>query len=202
MSTELISRLKIRRLSVRHWLSACLVWIAFALLGVFYGPATNVMVFFTAVALLIVALSLFGATQLAARLFDQPWSHALIGLSLIAVVVSYQFSLSKDSSFMIAWGVMLVPMGYLVGIHLSSLQRWWIFSAISALVLCYAVLSVWHLVVDGDRASLPLVDSNNYACLLYLIVLPWLYRILLMHWQDERTNWLLQFSRGGAIIRN
>jgi O-antigen ligase len=153
-------------------------WVCFILLCVFYGSDVNVVVFFGAIFALMSGLSLV-APRLAKEAHASPVTFALPALAIVGIVVSYQFSLSKDSSFVPAWVVAVTPLAFLLARGAGE-AAFALHKAVSLTVLAFAAISVVLLFSAGARARLPLTDPNNYATLLCLILLPWLHRYFVL----------------------
>ena len=101
-------------------LAGLLVFLAFVLLCFFYGAASNVVVFLAAVAALMTGVSFVGTSALADGLRRYPAISSLLALFFFALAVSYQWSLSKDSSFLPSWTLALVPITFLLVRALGS----------------------------------------------------------------------------------
>ncbi|MDA1076035.1 MAG: O-antigen ligase family protein [Proteobacteria bacterium] len=152
--------------------------LCFASLTLFYGSAVNPIVLLFAIFCLLTALSVVGASRLSQTLSSSPFAAGLAIAALVAIIVSYQFSLSKESSFTAAWALALAPLGFIMASGLSDRGVELLWRLISLLVLMFALVSVVNLFATGARAGLPLQDPNNYGSLLYLVALPWMHRYL------------------------
>jgi len=161
---------------------------AVALLCVFYGMPENAMVFFVAILCILLAVSALGARRLANGIARRPTSSFLALAALLLLGVNYQFSLSKDSGFAATWTLALLPLTFLMVRELEH-WRWRLHSAISALVLGFAGISLWNYAAHGDRPTLPLTDPNNYCTLLYLVLLPGCYGYLHRVWSGAPLRW-------------
>ena len=173
----------IRGSSLSEKIAAVAGWLCFALVCIFYGADVNLIIFLFAVLALLAGLSVV-VLPLAAQVIATPRVFGVVALALAGLLISYQFSLSRDSSFVATWVVALTPLTFLLargmGGSVARLQL-----AITITVLMFAALSLWQLLASGTRASLPLTDPNNYGALLYLILLPWMHRYFL---SSSRTN--------------
>ena len=145
----------------------------------------NAIVFLGCVFGLLCAASLTGSHRIASDLASYPLPSIVAILAIVLLGLNYQFSLSKDSSFAAALGLALLPLTFLL---IRALGRWgWrVHMVLSLLVLVFAVISLWHLVLHAQRPTLPLMDPNNYASLLYLALLPWMYVYLKRFWEGGR----------------
>ncbi len=179
--------------TLRQNMAGLLVFTAFVLLCFFYGAAYNVVVFLAAVAALMTAVSLVGTTVLADGLRRCPAISSLLALFFIALAVSYQWSLSKDSSFLPSWSLALVPITFLIVRELGP-WRSRLYAIVSLTVLCFALISLWKLLLSGEVASLPLTDPNNYGSFLYLTLIPWLYVYLRRQSEGGFNNWPLHIA--------
>ena len=165
-----------------------LTFAAFLLLCFFYGTAVNATVFFTAAAALMAALTLIGSVVLSRSRSQSPWVSGLLALTLAALVVSYQWSLSKDSSFVPTWAIALAPLTFLI-VQDLGVWRSRLYTLVSLAVLGFALFSVWELVTRNERAMLPLTDANNYGSFLYMTLIVWLYVYLRRCWEGGFSDW-------------
>ena len=145
----------------------------------------NAVVFLSCVFGLLCAASLTGSHRFAGDLTSYPLPSIVAIVAIVLLGLNYQFSLSKDSSFAAALGLALLPLTFLL---IRALGRWgWhLHRVLSILVLLIAVISLWNLVLNAKLPTLVLVDPNNYASLLYLALLPWMYIYLKRFWEGGR----------------
>lgn len=89
-------------------------------------------------------------------------------LALVAILVSFFFSQSRESSLPAAWSLSLLPATALV---VAALGRagWRVVALLGAFVTVLASLSLWRLLTSGVSPKAPLMDANNYATLIYLL---------------------------------
>ena len=146
--------------SPRRTFAGLLTFAAFLLLCFFYGTSVNASVFFLAAAALMTALTLIGSVVLSRSRGQSPWVSGLLALTLAALVLSYQWSLSKDSSFLPTWAIAMVPITFLI-VQELGVWRSRLYALVSLAVLGFALLSLWQLVTLNERAMLPLTDANN-----------------------------------------
>jgi O-antigen ligase len=152
---------------------------AFLTALLFYGAQVNLLMLACTATLLAAALAMRGLSQRLA-LRELLW----ILVAVFAIAAAQLRSLSPDSSFAAAWVLGLVPLAYLygrsLGTHLDLL-----FYAIAAVVTALAVNSAWGLVLYDERPGVPLSDYNNYAALLYVVLLPIAHRTLARGWAQR-----------------
>ena len=177
----------------RQMLAGLLVFLAFVLLCFFYGAASNVVVFLAAVAALMTGVSFVGTSALADGLRRYPAISSLLALFFFALAVSYQWSLSKDSSFLPSWTLALVPITFLLVRALGS-WRSRVYVIVSLTVLGFALISLWNLLLHNEIAGLPLTDRNNYGSFLYLTLIPWMYVYLRRQAEGGVNNWPLHIT--------
>lgn len=180
----------------RNVVTAAVLWLSFLLLCVFYGMPVNALVFTLAVLLLLSSALLAGPQRLTLVVLSQPRVSGVLSFFLLMLVLNYQWTISKDSSFAPAWSLALVPLVMLVARSLGR-WRWRLFGGISAAVLCFALISLVLYVISGEAPAAPLSDANNYAALLYLVFIPWSYRYLLRRWQADFTAMTLMGALTG-----
>ncbi len=176
----------------RRLLGTALIVVAFAGLSIFYGASINLNVFAVAVCAVLIGLTMIGPRRLAASMAALPVGSGLAIGTLIVLIVGYQTSLSKDSSFVPSWGLAMAPMAYLLVRELGD-YRVKLLLGLIAVGAVFAAVSVWQLITGGARAGLPLTDPNNYGCLLYLLLLPSIHMLLHRAWWGPRisTGWLV-----------
>jgi len=169
-------------------LAGLLTFAAFVLLCFFYGTSVNASVFFLAAAALMAALTLIGSSLLSRSRGQSPAVSGLLALTLAALVVSYQWSLSKDSSFVPTWAIAVAPLTFLV-VQDLGVWRSRLYALVSLAVVSFALVSLWQLVTLNERAMLPLTDANNYGSFLYMTLIVWLYVYLRRCWEGGFSDW-------------
>ena len=139
------------------------------------------------------ALTLIGSVVLSRSRGQSPWVSGLLALTLAALVLSYQWSLSKDSSFLPTWAIAMVPITFLI-VQELGVWRSRLYALVSLAVLGFALLSLWQLVTLNERAMLPLTDANNYGSFLYMTLIVWMYVYLRRCWEGGFSDWPLNIA--------
>lgn len=170
--------------SVRDAVASGLAAGAFLLLCLFHGVDTNLVLFAYAIFALLLALVIIGPSQITSVLTSTPRALAFTLAWLVALVASYAFSLSKDSSFVPTLALAVPVVGFVLGRGLAQHARL-LFGLISLIVFGFACWSTGSLLVNDDLAQRAMTDVNNYGTLLYLIVIPWIHWYLLGCWRGR-----------------
>ncbi|MCZ6887858.1 MAG: hypothetical protein O7H39_05125 [Gammaproteobacteria bacterium] len=112
------------------------------------------------------------------RLTLHPIGWTLLGSTLLCLVVSYQLSMSPDSSFAPTWVIAMLPIACFAALAMAEHQRpfTWLLGVLGAGVFVLALIADARFLLSGARAHLPLYDPNNFATLVYLAWIPLLHR--------------------------
>lgn len=162
------------------------LFVSFITLCLFYGMTVNAVVFAVSVFLILISLALVGTRRLLASIVSQPLVSAVPVFFLIVLILNYQTTISKDTSFAPIWALALVPIVFFVARELG-IWRWRLHGAIAIVLLGFAVVSIVRYILSGEEAAAPLTDANNYAALLYLVLIPWSYRYLMKRWSGSMS---------------
>jgi O-antigen ligase len=161
--------------------------VGFVLLCLFHGAASDLALFAYGVFVLLSALVVIGSSRIAAAMMATPGAFIFVLAWLAALALSYTYSLSKDGSF-VPSVVLTVPMvGFVLGRALVEHAKA-LFVLVSLIVLSFACWSAASLIVNGELARPGVTDPNNYATLLYLILIAWIHVYLDGRWRGSRLD--------------
>jgi O-antigen ligase len=162
---------------------------AFAVAGsflaslVFYGTHENLVVLVIAWGLLLLAASLPN---------DEPRYEPLAGFvfalgTIVVLVVNYQWSLSKDTSFAPTFVIASLPVAYLVVNRLDERIAERLGIGLLAIGVLLGLISLVRYFGFGVRAHQPLIDPNSYASLNYLLWIPFVHAHVIRRWDVRPT---------------
>ena len=172
----------------RSLVAASFLVAAFVTSLFFHGTGDNLVALVAAATLLLLAVTSVGTERLCAAVAGAPGPSILAGATLVVLVLNFQWSLSKDTSFGAAWVLAGLPISFLIARGLDGERRQWLAHALIGCGVLLAAISFFRLLAFGERARLPLTDPNNYATLLYLLWIPWVHQALVRRWRGEPRN--------------
>lgn len=156
--------------------------LAFLALLFFYGADVN-LVLLAAAATILVLVGLVTWRK-------SPLGHAesvCVLVATVALVLSQLQSLSPETGLPATWVVAMVILAYVVGRALGERMRFvWVLLGVVGVGI--GLVSAWNLVVHGERPGLPLTDYNNFAALMYVLLLP-LVDHLLTSRETKGSEW-------------
>jgi hypothetical protein len=160
---------------------------AFVVSLVFYGTAVNLVVLAVVVALLLLALGCVGPGGIEELLQSNRAGFALACAALAYLIIAYRLSLSPDNSFAPSWVIAALPMAFICGLAVSRQPAALRLTTLSfaAPIIALATMSSVRFVVWGERAHEPMIDSNHYATLMYLVWIPLVHRHLTSGWRRD-----------------
>ena len=165
-----------------QWVASLLLLGALVVGAFFAGLGSHFVLLFGVSGLLLTAISLLATNALPEAAVASRYLFGLAALALVVLVVNVQTSVSKDSSFAPAWVLAALPMSLVVARSLDAEHAASVGRGFTAIVAVFATISCVRLVLFGERASLPLVDPNNYASLLYLAWIPFVHARIAWAW--------------------
>ncbi len=144
---------------------------------------------------------ILGWSRLLIGLAEDRWLAAGLLMLLTLLVLNYFFGWSRQSSFAATLAIALMPLGFIVARALAD-NRWKLFAGLAGLVVIFASISTFRLLVFQERAMWPLEDPNNYATLLYLTAIPAVHFFLMEHWSGQRWHqgWQLGFLLAFGLV--
>ncbi len=179
------------QIDIRQLIALAMLLMAFLASLFFYGTGVNLVVLLGVVGSLMVSVSVLWPEELLhGFLRNRGFWAALIALGYLGI--SYNWSISQDSSFAPTFVIAALPLVFIIAISLGPDVREFLISATTAIVLLFAVISVVQFLMSGERAHKPLADPNNYATLLYLCWIPLVHRHISRCWLDPRGGSLLK----------
>ncbi len=137
----------------------------------YYGGTIGAFAIFVAAGLLLLAASL----KFPSVVDYQRIAPMLALTSLGYLLFVYQWSISADTSIVPTWSVALLPLTVLVVTNVARQPLRWLLAALFLTALVIAVVAAFRFVAFAERATLPLIDANNFATLMYLAWIPFVH---------------------------
>ena len=156
----------------------------------FRGIGVNLIVLVATSGALLGALTLVGPARIVEAACRNRGASIAVGAAILVLVLNYEWSLSKDSTFAATWVLAALPLTLLVSSALDRNTRHRLPRAIVVLVAGLALVSLVRFVAYGERAHLPLIDPNNYATLMYLCWIPAVHGFLARAWSNAPSSTL------------
>jgi hypothetical protein len=155
---------------------------SFWLSCIFYSVGYNLLMLQLAVAGPLLCLLIAGPERLWSVLQNSRMISA-VGLGTIVLLSLHYslFSISPEASYPYAWVMASIPL-WLLALSVMAKPHF-VAIGIAGSVLAMALVSDVRFILDGQRAYDPLADTNNYASLVYLTLIPATHYLLLRLWQ-------------------
>lgn len=157
---------------LRDAFAAGLVLLALLVSPFYYGGTIGAWAIGIASAAALLGVSLTAGSVLRANGRSVRAARAVAGVALAGLAVLFQFSLSPETSLAPTWAVALLPLAFLVTSALQPAARRGLVAAVVAVVGAVATIACVRFVALGERATLPLIDPNNFTTLMYLVWIP------------------------------
>ncbi len=172
--------------SLRTSVVSLLLWLSFVVSCLFFGIGENLLVLLLAVGLLLVAVTLIPPGRFMAAFSRQRIDGWWCLWVLAILLFSYHFvSIAPEGGYAVSWTLACLPLWFLGYAALSD--RRLLRTLLVATITLFALMSVLRFWLTGQRAFEPLLDTNNYASLLYLLWIPLGHRLLVGYWQQKST---------------
>jgi O-antigen ligase len=157
---------------VSHGFSVALLVLALGVSPFYYGGSIGAWSIGVAAAALLLALGLVRWQSLFAGARTQRFAGLTAATALLWLAVTFQFSVSPDTSVTPTWAVATFPLAFLVVSQFTAAQLRWMLAATFTLIASVAALSAARFLLVGERPTLPLIDANNFTTLVYVAWIP------------------------------
>jgi hypothetical protein len=138
----------------------------------YYGGSIGAWSIGVAAAALLLALGLVRWQSIFAGARTQRFAGLIAATTLVWLAVTFQFSVSPDTSVTPTWTIATFPLAFLVVTQFTAAQLRWVLVATFTVIASVAAVSTARFLLFGERPTLPLIDANNFTTLIYVAWIP------------------------------